>query len=70
MLKVDTPAGRAGSATTMTATVSAMTALRSWLGGGRPWPLLTLERATYELAAGNDDDISVERWKNLRRGSD
>ena len=24
-------------------------------GVGRPWPLLTLERATYELAAGRDD---------------
>jgi glucoamylase len=34
-------------------------------GVGRPWPLLTLERAAYELAAGNDPEPlcrAVERF--------
>ena len=34
-------------------------------GVGRPWPLLTLERAVYELAAGNDPEPlcrTVERF--------
>ena len=38
----------------MTGTANAMMAARSPGGGGRAWPLLTGERAHYELAAGRD----------------
>lgn len=37
-------------------------------GVGRPWPLLTLERATYELAAGRNVDIYLTAVKNFSTG--
>ncbi len=37
-------------------------------GVGRPWPLLTLERATYELAAGHGVDIHLNAVKNFATG--
>ena len=55
VLKVETPSDRAGDAITMMAMDSATTAvpILGW-GQGRAWPLLTGERAHYELAAGHD----------------
>jgi glucoamylase len=37
-------------------------------GVGRPWPLLTLERATYELFAGRDVDLYLRTVKNFSTG--
>ena len=37
-------------------------------GVGRPWPLLTLERATYELAAGRNVDVYLKAVKNFSTG--
>lgn len=37
-------------------------------GVGRPWPLLTLERATYELSAGRDVDLYLRAMKNFSTG--
>jgi glucoamylase len=37
-------------------------------GVGRPWPLLTGERATYELAAGRDIDAYVVAIENFSTG--
>ena len=47
------PLARCGGAITGTGTASTRTARRSTAAGvGRPWPLLTGERAHYEIAAG------------------
>ena len=43
------------------------TAFEQW-GVGRPWPLLTLERASYELAAGNDVTSYVRTIENFACG--
>ena len=37
-------------------------------GVGRPWPLLTGERATYELAAGRDVEPYLMRIENFTTG--
>ena len=37
-------------------------------GVGRPWPLLTLERATYELSAGREVDTYLNTVKNFSTG--
>ncbi len=37
-------------------------------GVGRPWPLLTGERGTYELAAGRDPDIYLRAIENFTTG--
>jgi glucoamylase len=37
-------------------------------GVGRPWPLLTLERATYELAAGQKVDLYRKAIQNFSTG--
>jgi len=37
-------------------------------GVGRPWPLLMLERATYELAAGHDIEVYLKAAKNFATG--
>ena len=37
-------------------------------GVGRPWPLLTLERAIYELSAGRDVDPYLKAVKNFSTG--
>jgi glucoamylase len=37
-------------------------------GVGRPWPLLTLERATYEFAAGRDVDPYLKAASNFATG--
>ena len=48
---------------------SAMTEALSWAGAwGRPWPLLTGERATYELAAGRDIDPYLRAIENFTTG--
>jgi len=37
-------------------------------GVGRPWPLLSGERATYELAAGRDIDVYIHAIENFTTG--
>jgi glucoamylase len=36
------------------------------MGQGRVWPLLTGERAHYELAAGNDIAELIKTYERLR----
>ena len=43
------------------------TSFNGW-GVGRPWPLLTLERATYELAAGRNVDVYLRAVENFTTG--
>jgi len=43
------------------------TSFDGW-GVGRPWPLLTLERAMYELACGRDVQPYLETVKNITTG--
>ncbi len=43
------------------------TSFKKW-GVGHPWPLLTLERATYELAAGRNIDIYVRAAEAFATG--
>lgn len=37
-------------------------------GVGRPWPLLTLERATYEASAGRDIEVYLKAVENFSTG--
>ena len=37
-------------------------------GVGRPWPLLTLERATYEVSAGRDVEVYLAAVENFSTG--
>jgi len=43
------------------------TSFQGW-GVGRPWPLLTGERATYELAAGRTIDLHLSAIENFTTG--
>jgi len=43
------------------------TSFEGW-GVGRPWPLLTLERATYELSAGHNVDSYLNAVRNFSTG--
>ena len=68
-LRSTRPVDRAGSAITTTDMASGMTEVPydGW-GVGRPWPLLTLERATYEFAAGRDVDPYLKAVSNFTTG--
>ena len=69
VLKVDTPAGPCWKRYNHDGYGQRAdgTSYKKW-GVGHPWPLLTLERATYELAAGRNIDVYIRAAEGFATG--
>ncbi len=70
ILKVDTPAGPCWKRYNHDGYGQRAdgTSFKSW-GVGHAWPLLTLERATYELAAGRNIDVYLKAVEGFATGA-